>query len=334
MKAAARAALLPGQVRQLTNLSFEGVITLLVESQRSVLTNSQIQSLRYTEFGYLNTTQIIQLSQSQLISIPDWYWLSRIPNQVRAALTPAQIPFLSNLSGTGVLSLLTEFQRQFLTMPQISSIGYMDFGYLNAAQIIQLNSRQVSSIPDWYWLSRIPDSVRSAMTKEQVQQLTNLGSSGVITLLTPNQRQALTESQVKTLLYVDFGYINAAQVVSLSPRQISSIPDFYWLSRIAPAALAALTTSQIEQLNVRPSGMISLLTVDQRSRLLASQVTQLTFADFYLLPDNMVLQLSDAQLLSIPNRFTFYRFSTSAVRILNLSGVRWVDGVGVVIQRA
>jgi G8 domain len=329
MSSSARAALSATQVQQLTNLQSVGTVTLLTPPQIAELTLAQVQSLGFQDFGFLPVSQISNLSALQIASISDAYWLRQIPAGVRAALTAGQVVHLRY--NQGMIALLTLNQRQSLTPSQVRTITFVDFEFLPASQVGHLSSGQVASIPNPYWLERMGSTTRAALTSVQIAAL-NIGPSGMIALLTATQRSALIPFQIQTLTYVDFEYLPATQMQHLNRLQIASI-ETYWMSRIPAASRLGFTPTQIQQINLESVGIIALLTLPQRAMLTDFQIQQLTYQDFRFLPNDLVVRLTDNQLLSIRHSYWFFQFSDEARAILLRNGVSWVDGIGVVIRR-
>jgi hypothetical protein len=231
----------------------------------------------------------------------------------------------------GMIALLTLNQRQSLTPSQVRTITFVDFEFLPASQVGHLSSGQVASIPNPYWLERMGSTTRAALTSVQIAAL-NIGPSGMIALLTATQRSALIPFQIQTLTYVDFEYLPATQMQHLNRLQIASI-ETYWMSRIPAASRLGFTPTQIQQINLDSVGIIALLTLPQRAMLTDFQIQQLTYQDFRFLPNDLVVRLTDNQLLSIRHSYWFFQFSDEARAILLRNGVSWVDGIGVVIRR-
>jgi hypothetical protein len=329
MSSSARAALSASQVQRLTNLQSINTVTLLTPEQRLALTVAQVQTLRFQDFGFLPVSQISNLSALQIASIPDAYWLGQIPASVRSGLTAGQVVHLQ--SRQGMIALLKLMQRQLLTPSQVRALNFVDFEFVPASQIGHLSSGQVESIPGTYWLERIGATARAALTSGQITAL-NIRPLGMIALLTPTQRIALTSLQVQTLTFWDFEFLPAVQMRHLNRLQIASIETF-WMARIPQASRLGLTQSQIQQINVQSVGIIALLTLPQRALLSDFQIQQLSLLDFQFLPSNLVVRLTDNQLLSIRDRHWFFQFSDEARAVLLRNGVSWVDGIGVVIRR-
>ncbi|TWT54667.1 hypothetical protein Pla22_23170 [Rubripirellula amarantea] len=92
----ARAALEIDQVRNL-QVSNPGIISLLTEMQILSLTETQIQTLHYADFRHLAESQVSALVNSQLESIPSYYWWTEsFSEQSIVALSERGIQWLND----------------------------------------------------------------------------------------------------------------------------------------------------------------------------------------------------------------------------------------------
>ena len=311
----ARAALTREQVQALDISKID--IRWLTEEQIAYLSADPITSLTYEEFPHLNARQIQQLTPSQIGTIPSAGWFRRIDSTVRATLTADQIRSL-NVAEIG-LEELTRSQIEFLTPGQITSLSYQEFEYLKANQITSLTSSQLGSLPDRWWFARIPSDVRAALIDQQIRRLdvSRIGISG----LTEAQIAVLTTAQVEAVGFRDFQFLQPSQIPSLSQQQLQTIPDRWWFGKITDEARAALTPEQVRWLNIADLG-IDRLTVEQVGQLTETQVQSLHFKAFHSLTAHQVPWLTAEQLASIPNDWSFSRWSDEARAALTPRQIR------------
>ena len=317
----ARSVLTAAQVQALRvdNLGLSG----LTPTQVAVLALNQIQSLSFREFQYLTEAQTPLLSTDQVATIPNSWWFGRMSVEARAAITPEQVRSLA-VAEVGVGSLTLE-QVRALSREQIQSLGYREFGYLTAEQIVDLTTEQVSSIPNEWWFTRSPEEARAAMTGDQVRALNvseiHLGA------LTESQRAEIGVEQIQSLTYRDFRYLNASQTPLLTTDQIATIPNSWWFGKISEEARAALSPEQVQALDVSVTG-VSRLTPEQASQLTPEQVQALGYRDIERLDADQIIRLSAEQLLTIPNQWWFERIPEDSRAALTDAQVQSLD-VGV-----
>lgn len=93
-----------------------------------------VRELPYQKFGKLKPDEITLLTEAQLATIPNAYWLNRIPAESRAALDVAQVRALQ-LGSRGMIAELPTRQRAWLTAVQIGQLAYKDLSYVPAALV-------------------------------------------------------------------------------------------------------------------------------------------------------------------------------------------------------
>ncbi len=314
----ARAALTAGQVKALM-VGSTG-IDWLTDPQTTFLSVVQIQALNYWDFPDLTPAQIVSLSSDQLASIPGQWWFERIPAATRAALTATQVQALR--VGEIGLSGLTAKQISQLSVPQIQSLSMWQFPSLGPAQIVSLTAAQIGSIDNEWWFGRISAEARAALKPAQVQAL-RVDVVG-LNLLTAAQVKQLTTAQVQRLSYDDFKYLTASQIPLLTVGQIASIDNGWWFGQIPAAARAALTSVQVQALNVHEVGLGNL-TVAQRGMLTKAQVQSLDYDDFRYLSATQTPWLTAEQLASIDNSWWFGQIPAAARAALTAVQVRSLD---------
>ncbi len=127
---------------------------------------------------------------------------------------------------------------------EVQSLSYKEFPSVDADDVRFMTPEQVGSIPNNYYMGRIPSEVRAEFTTEQVQALDT--SSVSISYLTPEQREDLTVDQIQDLGYRDFRYLAPDQIPDLTPDQVGSIPNNYYFGQLSEAQRDAMTHEQIE----------------------------------------------------------------------------------------
>ncbi len=329
--AASSAALTQAQVQALDVGSVR--IDKLTPTQVSWLTTSQIQSLDFFEFKYLSASQTPSLTGAQLATIPDANQFSQWSAAARAVLTTSQVQSL-NVADTGInlltpgqvaaltvnqiqsldagvtdVSLLTPTQLSWLTTSQIQSLKAYQFPVLNSVQVPLLTPAQIATIPSIASLTLWSPAARAALTIPQVQSLDV--ASVRIDLLTPTQNSWLTTAQIRALDLYEFKYLSPSQIPLLTPAQLATIPDPGTFVQWSPESRAALTTPQIQALNV--AGIhINLLTPAQIVALTTAQVQSLSLYDFQYLAPLQIPLLTTAQIASIPDPGTFQPWAEEA----------------------
>jgi len=141
----------------------------LTAEQVDMLSKQQIQTLRYSDFGYLDESQIIYLTPSQMATIPNSYYFNRIEDSVRALLSPEQVQQLNTAKVS--IRYLTPLQRQFLSVAQIQTISSSDFRYLSSHQVPYLTTAQMSKVTSTYHIKAMQDESENALTRTQLLAL-------------------------------------------------------------------------------------------------------------------------------------------------------------------
>ena len=262
----------------------------------------EIRALTYRHFNSLSAEQTPYLSLEQVGSIPNGWYLNRIPEAARFALTASQVQAL-NVSNTG-LSALAVDQISELSEAQIQSLNYREFQRLALQQTPLLTADQLSTIPNSWWFGRLSDDARSVLTATQVQALRvdNLGLAG----LTPTQVAVLALDQIQSLSFREFQYLTEVQTPLLSADQVATIPNSWWFGRMSVEALAAITPEQVKSLNVAEIGAGSL-TLSQVRGLTRDQVQSLGYREFQYLTPEQIVDLTIEQVATIPNEWWFAR---------------------------
>ena len=308
---------------QALDVSVTGVSGLTSE-QAAQLSPAQVQLLGYRDFERLGPEQIVHLSAEQLATIPNYWWLERIPEDSRAALTDSQVQAL-NVANVG-LGLLTTEQIAVLTTSQVQSIGYRDFENLNLSQSPLLTAEQLQQIPNHWWFERIPDNVRATLTGVQIRNFSvaTVGLAG----LTAEQIAELSPAQVKTVGYRNFEFLTGEQTPHLTAEQLQSIPNEWWFYRISRNARAALTESQVQALDVATVRLVGL-TDEQVGWLTVDQIQTLSYRDFDRLNETQITHLTGEQITSIRNGWYFkgiaeevrYQLTEEQIQKLNVAEI-------------
>ncbi|TWU44346.1 Cadherin domain protein [Novipirellula aureliae] len=115
---------------------------------------------------------------------------------------------------------------------------------------------------------------------------------------------------IEVLSYPAFPSLSAEEIQYLTPAQIASISTRDAFLSIPASSRVALTPSQVQALNMSPSGMVDGLTFEQRSMLTDSQVASLGggrygHLEFAKLPADRIVALTQMQLSSIPDAYGF-----------------------------
>jgi hypothetical protein len=218
--------------------------------------------------------------------------------------------------------LLTREQASQLSIEQVQSLGYREFGRLGPDQIIHLTAEQLATLTDHSKFGRIPDDSRAALTDAQVQAL-NVALIG-LSRLTTDQIAALTTTQIQSVGYREFERLNANQSTLLTAEQLQQVPNRWWFERIPEDVRAALTEDQVRTLDVATLGLTGL-TSEQIAELSADQVKLLSYRNFEFLTAAQTPELTDEQLQTIPNEWWFYRISNSARAALTEAQVQSLD---------
>ena len=192
---------------------------------------------------------------------------------------------------------------------QIQSLNYRDFHKLDRDQIVHLTADQLQSMPNRRSFRRIPNPSRAALTESQVQAL-DVSIVG-IRKLTRDQRNQLTSDQIQDVIIREFRFLSADQIPSLSSQQIGSIPNSMWWRRIPSNLRNAMSTEQIQALNVQRI-RLHRLTESQQDSLSVTQIQSLHFREFRHLDPEQVVHLREAQLRRIPNDWWFNQMRSGA----------------------
>jgi DNA polymerase III psi subunit len=328
---AARAALSAGQVQALNTATIR--LDLLTAQQIGWLTTAQVQRLDFYQFPLLGASQIPSLTPAQIASIPDGGTLSQWSAAARLAMTVNQVRSL-RVATIGLYWLSPE-QRDWLTPAQVQSLAYWNFPYLSGLQTPNLTPAQIAAIPDTGSFVTWTTAARAALSAGQVQALNT--ATIRLDLLTAQQIGWLTTAQVQRLDFYQFPLLGASQVPSLTPAQIASIPDPGTFSQWSTAARAALTTPQLQSLNVAALHLY-LLSSQQIAVLTVAQVQSLSADDIYLLPPALIPWLTTAQIASLPSNYGVRTWSDEQMAQLTrpqiLAMSRSVYGAFISLQQA
>lgn len=324
MSVEARAAITPEQVRA---LKVEEIgLSQLTPDQIRALTPEQIRRLGYRNFQYLAADQIQHLTPEQVGTIPNHWWLGRIPEDVRAKFNGDQIRAL-DVYHVG-LDRLTADQVAEISVDQIQRLSRYSFQYLSPEQVPHLLPEQVATIANSWWFGRMPEASRHALTGDQVRAL-NVADVG-IGQLSDDQVAELSTAQIQSLNYREFEHLNPSQAPLLTLEQIGSIRDSWWFRRIPEDVRTAFTPEQIQALNIDAIGTRGL-TREQVAMFSAEQVRALTYRDFEHLSPEQAPLLTAEQLGSIENRWWFERIPANVRAELTANQVRQlrVDRIGL-----
>ena len=271
--------------------------------------DGEIPGLHYSRFPELTPLQIPLLSPEQIATIPNDYEFGLWSQAQREALAEPQVQALQ--VSTVHLPLLASWQIGWLTEGQIQSLHFNDFKYLSAAEIPELTTVQIASVPNEGEFELWPESSRAAVTELQTQALQIAAIH--LRLLSHQQRLWLTTAQIQTLMTeADLAALPPEKIPSLSDAQIREKVGVYLFGTLwTPAQRAALTESQIHALQVRTTRIsyvpspgaarVAALTPTQMSWLTDEQIHALLYDDFYYLLPTQVSVISPQQFSEMPN---------------------------------
>jgi hypothetical protein len=306
-------------------------------------TEEWVHSLAFWQFDLLAPEHVQFLTPAQVASIPNSGYFGKMSAAARGALNATQVQSL-NVGATNI-DLLTPQQVGWLTAPQIQSLKFFDFDLLHPTQIQWLTPAQVATIPHSGYLSSWSAQSRAALTAPQVQSLNT--ETIDISNLTAQQIGWLTAGQVSQIRFYEFRLLQPSQVPWLTAAQIASIPEKGYLTGWSPAARAALTTAQVQSLNIGAVGIdllttqqvgwlaygqvrsintqlyaVNALTSTQIDWLTVAQIQLLGHAQFHLLKAAQIPSLTTAQIASIPNSGVVAAWTPEARAALTLSQVQ------------
>jgi len=110
---------------------------------------------------------------------------------------------------------------------------------------------------------------------------------------------------VTQLDYKSLGGLTAEEIAFVTPQQIGSIPDSFWLWAIPAEVRANLRPDQLAELRVWRSGMLPLLTIQQQLGLSLQQYRSLGYTEFAHVPPERINWLSAAQFATLPHSWWF-----------------------------
>lgn len=314
----ARAALTASQVQSL-NISTISIDNL-TNQQIGWLTTQQVQKTRFYEFSLLQPAQIPALTAAQIKSIPHSGYLAGWSAVARSYLTSSQVQLLD----TAVFEIryLNSTQISWLTTAQVQSVRFYEFNLLMPSQIPSLTSAQILAIPHGGYLTSWSAASRAALTASQVQLL----DMDVFraNLLTPQQVSLFTTAQVQDLRFYELHLLQPSQIPALTAAQIKSIPHSGYLAGWSAAARAALTSSQVQLLDMA-AFEIRFLNSTQISWLTAAQIQGVRFYEFNLLLPSQIPLLTSAQILAIPHGGYLSSWSAASRAALTVSQVQLLD---------
>ncbi|MEM9660575.1 MAG: hypothetical protein AAF961_19590, partial [Planctomycetota bacterium] len=164
----------------------------------------------------------------------------------------------------------------------VAALGHWHFSSLAAAEVPSPSVEQISMIPNVGSFGRWPASARAALTQDQVRSLDVAKIR--LDLLSPQQISGLSTAQIRTLSIHELKHLTATQIPFVTAAQIAAIPDPGPIGEWSQPARAALTSYQVQALNVADVGLKWL--VDQQiGWLTAAQIRSVGIHDMqYLLP--------------------------------------------------
>lgn len=163
--AEARAALTYDQVRRV-NIGLSGRIAFFTPQQIAWLTIAQVRAVKYYDLHLVQPSQAGYLTTTQMASIPSTSYLAAWPKELLGELTPPLVQAIKT-SEVRIESLPTA-QIGYLSVPQIQSVGFIDFEYLLPSQIPYLTAAQLRSMPSGGVLLYLSDAAQAALTRQQI----------------------------------------------------------------------------------------------------------------------------------------------------------------------
>ena len=348
MSPAARAALTTAQIRSL-DISVVG-LSQLTAGQISLINAAQVQQVQFWEFGRLPASHVPYLSLEQIASIATSGAFRAMTPEARGALTASQVRAL-NIEGVG-LSGLTAVQVGQLSSAQVQQVQYWEFGRLPASLVPYLSLEQVASIPTSGALKAMPLEARVALTPSQVRAL-NIDAIG-LSALTAAQVGQLSLAQVLQVKPWELWYLTPSQIPNVSVAQLGAISAPSYFTAMSIESRAALSTAQIQSLNVNVIGLhnltasqraalstaqlrsldiltvgISLLTPGQIGLLTAAQLQNVSYWEFKFLGAGQIPYLTLSQLATIPTARYFSEMSAAARAALTATQLQSLN-VGVI----
>jgi DNA polymerase III psi subunit len=213
----------------------------------------------------------------------------------------------------------------------VHGLLYFQFNQLTVDTVRYLTPQQVSTIPNGYDFAFFMSApVRAALSQTQVQALRV--NAIRLDYLTPQQISWLSVAQIQSLILPDFKFLSPAQVPSLSPAQIATIPDPGPFAEWSDASRAALTLPQIQALRVA-TVWLDRLTPTQISWLTAAQIQTLRITDFKYLSPSQVPHLTPAQLATIPDPGPFAEWTAASRAALTLPQIQGLNVGNVWLNR-
>lgn len=326
LSAEARAALTPVQVQALNVAAVR--IHRLTPTQVSWLSLPQIQSLQNLDFAYLGPTQVPYLTPVQISTISSSSAFGAWTTEARAALTYSQVQAL-NVAAVRI-NRLTTTQITWLSVPQIQSLIEIDLLYLRPYQIQHVSVTQIASLTSWHTLNTWTPEQRAALTSTQVRALQ--GDALRLTMLTSTQVNYLRIAQIQAVQAVDLQFLNPAQIQYLTKPQIRGIASSNAFALWSSGSRAALSQAQVQWLDVAVV-RINGLTSTQINWLTLTQMAELTSIDFEYLTPSQVPNLRPRQIGQISTSADLRNWSPESRAALTYDQVRSLSVVDLRINR-
>lgn len=135
---------------------------------------------------------------------------------------------------------------------------------------------------------------------------------------------------VTELHYPQFAELSPAEIMFLTPEQLSTIPSADSFLNIPVESRSALTSDQVRGLNLQLTGMISGLDEQQILQLSDSQVREIGgggygYLDYAQLPPSKITLLTTQQLAKIPSKTGFLRIPEASRAALTPNQVRAIN---------
>ncbi len=211
----------------------------------------------------------------------------------------------------------------------VTQLDYSKFGTLTPQEIVFLTRDQIATIPDSYWLWQIPHASRQLLSGEQLQGL-RVTKAGMLPLLTPSQRSALSDAQLASLPMTELKYVPLERALAITPAQLAAIPDRYWFVQLGDDLRGSLGPDQVNAVPLSKGGMLGLLSQSQIDMLTVDSIQRINYYEFSYLSPTQIVKLSRDQLRSIPDGYWYSLISPASRNALAELGIRWSHGIGFV----
>jgi len=282
------------------------------------------------QFPSLNANEIKYLTTEQMAGIRSSWWFGQIPPATRNLLSKEQIQALPDgIVGPNAGKLAAK-QISWLKSSQLEAVkgGYAIWNVLAKKPdiISKMSPDQLGSIKNAWWLDQVVKRVGGNLTKEQIQGITpqaigvNAGklSAKQISWLKPSQFNAVKGGDAIWHVLDK----KPSLVSKLTPTQIGSVKNAWWLGQVIKTAGTSLNQQQVQAISPQAIATnAGKLTGKQISWLKPSQLSAVKGSDALVnmlnkRPDT-VSKVSASQIATINHPWWFSQLSTQALHAMN-----------------